>query len=128
MVISILSVLVTYFICRKLKLFPKSIVICPYQFMLYVLWLMKEIIKSSIAVSKICWGRGSEITPIYAWIGMKQQCDVGKVIYANSITLTPGTVTIAIKSNKLLVHSITKSSITELKAGVLEHNINKVTK
>ncbi len=60
----------------------------------YFGWLIKEIVQANITVVKHIWLSGESISPTLKKIKISQQTDMGKVIYANSITLTPGTVAI----------------------------------
>jgi multicomponent Na+:H+ antiporter subunit E len=75
-------------------------------FSLYFPWLMKEIIKANWTVIQACLRADLDIAP--ALVKVKSVCrsDLAKVTFANSITLTPGTVTVAIEGDKLLVHGL----------------------
>ena len=55
------------------------------------------------------------LTPVFEWIDSNEKNDTSLVIYANSITLTPGTVTLDILNNMLLVHALDQSLIDSLK-------------
>ena len=72
----------------------------------YTLWLIKEILKSNIQTAKviIMKSEGPELFSVKA----SQKTNEGKVTYANSITLTPGTVTTQIKNDIFEVHALTK--------------------
>jgi len=80
------------------------------RFILYFFWLIKEILKSSFEVIKIIWRRKLNIDPIFEWID-SQTTEFGIILHANSITLTPGTVTLDIKNGMILVHALNKASI-----------------
>ena len=71
-------------------------------------WLIKEILFSTIAVVKIIWSPKMSINPVFEHITTMQQTGAGMVLYANSITLTPGTYTVDIEGRKLFVHSLVK--------------------
>ena len=60
----------------------------------YAPWLMKEIVLSNLAVARVILTPGLPIHPRILRVRASQRTDVAKVIYANSITLTPGTVTL----------------------------------
>ena len=90
----------------------------------YILWLVKEIILSNLQVVKHIWLGNSSISPSFATITASQQSDIGKVIYANSITLTPGTVTVEMEGDKFLVHSLIGQSIKELEAGEMDRRVS----
>ncbi|GAA5253031.1 monovalent cation/H+ antiporter subunit E [Candidatus Rickettsia kedanie] len=87
------------------------------KFILYFPWLLLEIWKSAFSVIKIIWQSKIEIEPIFEWIDAEGLEEIGEVIYSNSITLTPGTVTLDINNNMLLVHALNKSSIIDLQRG-----------
>ncbi|MFY9589387.1 Na+/H+ antiporter subunit E [Rickettsia endosymbiont of Halotydeus destructor] len=94
-----------------------------YKAPLYFCWLLVEIYKSAFAVIKIVWRCNIKIEPTFEWVDAEGLPEIGQVIYGNSITLTPGTVTLDINNNMLLVHALDKSSIDDLKNGVM---LNKV--
>ncbi|MFL2821081.1 MAG: Na+/H+ antiporter subunit E [Candidatus Puniceispirillales bacterium] len=72
----------------------------------YTLWLIKEILKSNIATAKVIITKSEE--PELFSVKATQKTNEGKVTYANSITLTPGTVTTQIKNDIFEVHALTK--------------------
>ena len=77
--------------------------------MLYWGWLLKEIVKSAWDVSKIIVNPKLPISPTLVRFNPSQRTDVGLVIHANSITLTPGTITVQASANEFLVHGLTRS-------------------
>ncbi|MDX2369814.1 MAG: Na+/H+ antiporter subunit E, partial [Colwellia sp.] len=77
----------------------------------YHLWLIKEVIKANIIVVKHIWLGNKSISPTLKRIKISQKTDMGKVIYANSITLTPGTVTIDLIDDEILVHALLQKDI-----------------
>ena len=72
----------------------------------YTLWLIKEILKSNIQTAKVIIMKSED--PELFSVKATQKTNEGKVTYANSITLTPGTVTTQIKDNVFEVHALTK--------------------
>ena len=72
----------------------------------YTLWLIKEILKSNIQTAKVIIMKSEE--PELFSVKANQKTNEGKVTYANSITLTPGTVTTQIKNDIFEVHALTK--------------------
>ena len=92
----------------------------------YILWLTKEIVLSNLQVVKYIWLGNNSISPTFATITVSQQSDMGKVIYANSITLTPGTVTVEMEGDKFLVHSLLEPSIEDLKAGEMDRRVSEL--
>jgi multicomponent Na+:H+ antiporter subunit E len=75
----------------------------------YWLWLLAEIAKSAWAVTRLILDPKLPISPTVVRFTPSQRTDVGLVVHANSITLTPGTITIAARPGEFLVHGITRA-------------------
>ncbi|WP_375333489.1 MULTISPECIES: Na+/H+ antiporter subunit E [unclassified Candidatus Tisiphia] len=116
LLISSIIVSITYLFAIKLNLMPRRVYL-NYHSILYFTWLIKEILLSSLGVMKIIWRKNLNLQPVFEWIDSEQKNDTSLVVYANSITLTPGTVTLDIANNMLLVHALEQSSIDNLKFG-----------
>ncbi|MBP6851904.1 MAG: Na+/H+ antiporter subunit E [Rhodoferax sp.] len=76
---------------------------------LYWPWLLKEVVKSAWDVSKIILHPRLPISPTLVRFKPGQRTDVGLVIHANSITLTPGTIAIEADAQEFLVHGLTRA-------------------
>lgn len=76
----------------------------------YWIWLMVEIVKANWAVIKACLRSDLDIDPALVKIKTSCQSDLAKVTFANSITLTPGTVTVSVDGDKMLVHALYEDS------------------
>jgi multicomponent Na+:H+ antiporter subunit E len=85
---------------HPIRLGPKALV--------YWIWLVKEIAKSGWSVSKIILSPQLPISPTLVRFKPSQTTDVGLVLHANSITLTPGTITIEAEAGEFLVHGLTR--------------------
>ncbi|WP_424984383.1 Na+/H+ antiporter subunit E [Microbulbifer sp. S227A] len=72
----------------------------------YFLWLLVEIAKANWAVTKIVLSPRMPITQHLFAVPYTQKSDVGQVIFANSITLTPGTLTVETDLGYFLVHAL----------------------
>ena len=80
-------------------------------------WLLWEIVKANIDVSRIIIKKEPSISPILFRIPADQSTELGQVTYANSITLTPGTVSIAVGEGMIDVHALTQEAADDLKTG-----------
>ncbi len=81
----------------------------------YLPWLLKEVVKANLIVAgHIVRGRKS-LSPGICRLTTTQKTDVGRIFLANSITLTPGTVTIYVRENEVWFYALTE----ELEQGVL---------
>ena len=87
----------------------------------YWAWLLKEIVVSSIQVSRIILSPKLQIQPQFITVKSLARSDVGQVIFGNSITLTPGTMTSSIsESGDVTVHALTQDGAD----GVLQGSMN----
>lgn len=89
----------------------------------YHLYLGKEIVLSNIDVIKRILSPGKTISPCVVTLPAEQKSDLGKVIYANSITLTPGTVTLELSGEQLKVHALSREGAEALQAGSMSREI-----
>ena len=78
---------------------------------LYLPWLVWEILKSNVRVARIILSPRLRVDPSIVHFRASQRTDLGRFIYANSITLTPGTVTTGIVGDDLEVHAIAQEEI-----------------
>lgn len=78
--------------------------------LVYWPWLIKEIIKSAWDVSRIIVNPKLPISPTLVRFKPSQKSDLGLVIHAQSITLTPGTITIEALHGEFLVHGLTRGA------------------
>ena len=84
-------------------------------------WLVKEIVVSSIAVTRIVLARDMPISPTMVQTRSKSPGVVGRVLFGNSITLTPGTLTTDLDDDGLItVHALT----TDGADGVVNGDMN----
>ena len=75
----------------------------------YVLLLVKEIVKANLAVCHMILTRKEVAEPVIVKVHTNLKKESTKVLLANSITLTPGTITVSLVGQELLVHCLDKS-------------------
>ena len=75
-------------------------------FFMYLPWLMKEIFLANIVVIKACLKADLDINPALVKVKTRCETDLAKTLFANSITLTPGTVTVEVEKGRMLVHAL----------------------
>lgn len=91
---------------------------------LYWAWLTFAILKSNFDVAhRILTGRFS---PAIKKIPVTQYTDQGRVTYANSITLTPGTLSYELESDVVHVHALNADSLNELEKGEMAKRVNRL--
>ena len=72
----------------------------------YLPWLLKEIFVANITVAKVILRPQLKISPRIVFFHGTQKTDLGRAIYANSITLTPGTITTGVNANEFEIHAL----------------------
>jgi multicomponent Na+:H+ antiporter subunit E len=88
-------------------------------------WLIIEIVKSAWDVSKIILNPRLPISPTLIRVKTSQKTVVGVVTYANSITLTPGTISVEVSHGEILVHALTRESAAGLQSGEMDRRVTK---
>ncbi len=89
----------------------------------YVPWLLWEIVKANYDVAKAILIGGDSIRPRLMVVKASQSSEVGRVTFANSITLTPGTVTIGVEDDVFTIHSLTPGSYEGLETGDMDRRV-----
>lgn len=89
----------------------------------YWIWLMKEIWVAGVDVTKRVLSPSMPISPTMIELKTTQKSQLGQVIYANSITLTPGTFTIRIYDDRMLVHAISREGAEALAEGEMDRRV-----
>lgn len=91
----------------------------------YGLWLLWELVKSNIDVARRIWHPALPVTPGFARLPVNVDSSLQKVLYANSITITPGTITADVYEDHFLVHHLTREGFEELREGAMERRIRR---
>ena len=92
----------------------------------YAGWLLKCVVQSNIDVATRIWDPALPIRPSWGRLDTKVSSSLEKTLYANSITLTPGTLTTDVRDDHFLVHSLTQEGIAELREGEMERRIRRL--
>lgn len=90
---------------------------------LYFLWLAKEIFIANIEVTRVIIDRQLPIHPRMIRIKANQKTELGRVILANSITLTPGTVSVDMQGDRIWVHALSFEGAEEDLSGDMDRRI-----
>jgi len=90
---------------------------------LYGIWLLIRIFLAAFHVSKLILHPQMPINPQFIKHQTLLDHDTDKVIFANSITLTPGTITADISGNELTIHQLDEASAEDIRTGAMEKQI-----
>jgi multicomponent Na+:H+ antiporter subunit E len=93
------------------------------RFIRYIPWLLLQIALSNIHVASLVLRRKMPIDPQVVEFKTKLETDISCVALANSITLTPGTITIDIKDGVYYVHALSQKVADDLNAGAMEDRV-----
>ena len=86
-------------------------------------WLGWEIVKSAWAVSRIILSPRLPVSPVFVRVKPTQRSALARVTYANSITLTPGTITVEADDDEFLVHALTQAGAEDLAGGEMDRRV-----
>lgn len=92
----------------------------------YLFWLVIEIVKSNIDVVMRVWKGEEAISPTVFKVKASQKSDVCRVLYANSITMTPGTITLDIDGDTFEVHALSGDGKAGVMTGEMDRQVSKL--
>lgn len=104
----VISILLVLGLCFRMRIMDSETV--PYLYipktLSYFVWLFGEIVKANVEVVKAVLSPDLEISPTMVSVPSSRQSDIGRTMFANSITLTPGTVSVEMTEDEILVHAL----------------------
>ena len=127
----VISALVFAFVCkfmdysveREKGFYKKFIYLIGYAFV-----LVKEIVVANVQVVHMIWTRKEVVEPVIVKFRVNLQTELARVILANSITLTPGTITVLLEENEYTVHCLDKSLAEGMEDSVFVKMLEKIEK
>jgi multicomponent Na+:H+ antiporter subunit E len=87
----------------------------------YLIWLFKEILKSNLSTAKVIIN--GKVEPETFTVKASQVTEVAKVTYANSITLTPGTVTTKMHKDVFEVHALNADFGNDIRTNEMDRKV-----
>lgn len=110
-----------YSLQKELRFYKKIPSFCQYLY-----YLVKEIIAANITVSRMILTRKEQMEPVIVHVRTDLKTETARMMLANSITLTPGTITVALTENDLLVHCLDKSLSQGMEDSVFVRLLHKM--
>ncbi len=89
-------------------------------------WLLWQVVLANLDVAKRIVDPELPISPTLITLKPTQRGDLGRFVYANSITLTPGTVTTALSVDTLEVHALTRDAADSLLEGDMDRRVTRL--
>lgn len=97
-----------------------------WQVLAFLPWLAREVWKANVAVARVILSPRIRLKPTLLRVKASQRSSIGQVIHANTITLTPGTITLDLRDGELLVHALTDSLASEQDSQVVDARVTRV--
>ena len=119
------STLLVVFLAYRMRLFES--VVFEWRFLLRLVrywgWLAKQVLRSSLEVSRLVLSPKMPISPTVAEFDAGCKEEIDQAILGNSITLTPGTLTLQIQDGHFVVHALTESGAREVVDGEMDRRV-----
>ncbi len=124
----VLSCLLSVYLCQRMGIIdpeghPVHLLI---GFALYIPWLAWSLLRANIDVARCILTPSLPISPRLIRVKASQKTHLGQVIYANSITLTPGTVSVDVEEGAITVHALTRDAASEIIAGEMDRRVTRL--
>ncbi len=97
---------------KFLKIFPDAL--------FYAVVLLIEIVRANLLISKLVLAHEIQVEPCLVKFNTPLKTEAARVALANSITLTPGTITISLEGNEFLVHALDREIARGLEGSIFE--------
>ena len=122
----IISVFFTFITCLIGKIISTESFVLRLYFLKYIFVLIKNIITSSFQLIKIIYSEKLLINPEMIIANTSNLTNQEKVLFSNSITMTPGTFVISVEKNSFLIHTIDKSCLNLKKNNEIANLLRKI--
>ena len=125
----VIAALIYAFVCKFMDFsIHKDIILWKKLFLIlrYIVILIVEIIKANVSAMKLLFSEKNEIEPILVRFRTPLKSRVAKVVLANSITLTPGTITVSLEGDEFQVHCLDKTLAEGLSDGIFVKELERL--
>ena len=123
--LGLVSTLAVVFIGKRMRVMDEegAPLDLPLRALRFLPWLGWQIVKANLHVAGRILGGRVRIRPTLIRVKASQKRELGRVIYANCITLTPGTVAVDLEGDQILVHALTPEAADELRSGEMDRKV-----
>lgn len=118
-----------WFICKFMDFSPKRELMYLKKggyLIQYLYYLIKEIVAANFATMKLVCSSSKVVEPVLIEFDTHFKNDTSKFLLANSITLTPGTITVSIQGDRFTVHCLDKTLAEGLESSVFVKLLEKI--
>ena len=92
----------------------------------YLPWLLKEIWIANLQVVKLVLDPALPVDPVIVRLRTRLSSDLARTTLGNSITLTPGTITLDVDGEELVVHALTRGGGAAVMAGGMARRVGRM--
>ncbi|MFQ5955945.1 MAG: Na+/H+ antiporter subunit E [Kiloniellales bacterium] len=96
------------------------------RILLYWPWLVWQIARANVKVARLILHPSLPVEPLILKAATSQKSELAQVIYANSITLTPGTVSVDVEPAAIHVHCLTPRLAADIEAGEMDRRVTRL--
>lgn len=125
----VIALLVFAFICKFMDYsIQKEILLLKRggYFLYYIFVLVAEILRANLAVLRLLISQSEIVEPVMVTFRTDLKSRTARLILANSITLTPGTITVSLRGDQLVVHCLDKSMSEGMDDSIFVHMLRKL--
>lgn len=125
----VISAALYWFICKFMDFSPKRELMYLKKggyLIQYVYYLVKEIVAANFATMKLVCSSSRVVEPVLIEFDTHFKNDTSKFLLANSITLTPGTITVSIQGDRFTVHCLDKTLAEGIESSVFVKLLEKI--
>jgi multicomponent Na+:H+ antiporter subunit E len=121
-----ISCVLVLIVARRMHLFERGVFELRFmgRLLRFWAWLVREVIRSSLDVTRVVLNPRLPISPTVAEFDSQCEHPVDRAILGNSITLTPGTLTLSIAGERFIVHALTEQGARDLMTGEMDRRVS----
>lgn len=128
LILGAFSVLLVLWLAHRMHLFDTDTF--EPRFLMRVLrfwgWLGREIVRSSLEVTRFVLSPRPNISPTVAEFESRCEHTMDRAILGNSITLTPGTLTLSIDGRRFIVHALSEEGAQDIMGGEMDRRVSEL--
>ena len=92
----------------------------------YGFWLFGQMMRANVEVARLALSPRTRASPVVLRVPARQRTEFGRVLFANSITLTPGTVSVHLGDEEVEVHALTREAAASLAGGEMGRRVEEL--
>jgi len=123
--LGVASSLLVLVVARRMDVIDRETLpaLAPAALLTYLPWLLWQIVLSSLHVARVILTPSLPVRSRLIRVAADQRTATGLATYANSITLTPGTLSLDVRGGRILVHALTDASARGLQDGEMNRRV-----